>query len=438
VSGLGLALALLAVGPFAFAAVAVIIAHRLTIGAEPIPRRLRGNWRSLQPVLVERALPGLLGACAVVLAVAIAAPWYAPMAMRYGWPFWAAVLGGAERSPNGQGLGLASLSLLAPATTVLGALGLVRAIIRIVEARRAGAVDQSAVAGGALWVCWLMVMLVVLAFVSERASLLARLALLAPLNLLAAQTILDLAERRFSSRSLIWLAPATVVSLLWAALPELRSALVDVAHGRRPSANTTLALHVALDFLVIMGLAIRGFDRWTRSNDARRRLLIGVFLVAVLGFTFITGFREVQFRHRETIELLDLRDAIVRRHAERPLNLLAVVAADFDAAPAADPQAGVPLLQPGGRLRFVLRSALPHLAQIDLPSVQELRSLPDLERIVVLTGRGARLSYALQARLRLNLVHPGESGFLQAYATPIEPTSASPRVARRGGDAATD
>lgn len=434
VSGLCLALALLAVGPFALVSVAIIVTHRILIGVEPRPLARLRSWRALRPIIVERATPWALGAVAVGCALGVAGCWYGPMSARYGVPFWSAVFAGSERAVREFGSGFSSLFLLAPATTALGLVGFTRAVRRIRSAERGA--DDPATLGSALWVAWFVVILAVLVLVPERTAVLARLTLLAPLNVLAAQTMLDLADRRYSSRALIWIAPATALSLIWSALPELRGALFDMSQGRRPSAGMSLALHLGFDMLVVMGLAIRGFDRWTRSNDARRRSLIGGFLIGVMGFTFVMGLREVQFRHRETTELLALRDAIVRRHIERPLSLLAVVSSEGDPTRRADAGDDLPLAQPGGRLRFILRSALPNLAQLDLANVKDLRGLPDSERLVVLAGTGARLSYALQARLRLDVLHQGASGVLAAYATPIEQPRA--KVARRADETISD
>ena len=72
---------------------------------------------------------------------------------------------------------------------------------------------------------------------------------------------------------------------------------------------------------------------------------------------------------------------------------------------------------PGGRLRFILRSALPHLPQLDLTSTDELLGLPDGQRLVILAGTDQRLSYAVQSRLGLEAIHPGRSGVLDAFAT---------------------
>ena len=94
---------------------------------------------------------------------------------------------------------------------------------------------------------------------------------------------------------------------------------------------------------------------------------------------------------------------ILRRNRERPFDLVAVVGPD--ASTAARPRARLP----GGRLRFILRSALPHLPQLDLTSTDDLLALPEGQRLVILAGTGQRLSYAVQSRLGLEAIHPGRS-----------------------------
>ena len=72
---------------------------------------------------------------------------------------------------------------------------------------------------------------------------------------------------------------------------------------------------------------------------------------------------------------------------------------------------------PGGRLRFILRTALPRLPQRDLNVIDGLFSLPDGQRLIILAGTGQRLSSADQFKLGLEAIHPGRSGILDAYAT---------------------
>ena len=419
--GVSLALALLSTGPWALVSVAIVVTHRLVLGREPWPGKRPAGWKVIWPIVVRRLIGWLLGLAAVLLAVAIAAPWYIAMSMRYGLDFWAGLCSGGRHWTDY----LAGLLMVSPPTLVLGLFGAVRAARLLVSTERG--TRNPVVAGAAFWLVWLVVSLLASVVLPGGTTPLGRLMVLGALTMLAAQTMIELSERRITSRALIWLAPATVVVVAWWLMPELRSAVDGMLRGRRPSAGMSLALHLGVDVLILMTLALLWLNRWTRSNDARRRLLIGVFLGGVLLATMGAGLREVAFRHRETSDLLALRDAILRRDAQRQVSMLAVVSSSGDSLEGDDANES-PMAQPGGRLRFILRSALPRLAQWDFASAKALQQLPDTERLVILAGRGARLPYTLQARLRLEMLYPGDSGLLAAYGTPID----APRAARRG------
>src|SRR5207247_7271 len=117
--------------------------------------------------------------------------------------------------------------------------------------------------------------------------------LLLPLNLLAAEAMADLANRRIAVRALAWLAPATAMAVAWWASSGLRDAAASLAAGRRIDPAMALGLHLCLDLLVGAVLLIRSLDRWTRHRDDRRRVVLGGFLLAVLGGTVASGIREV-------------------------------------------------------------------------------------------------------------------------------------------------
>jgi hypothetical protein len=242
------------------------------------------------------------------------------------------------------------------------------------------------------------------------------LILLVPLNLLAARVMVDLAYRRVAARSLVWLAPLTAFSVAWWLSDSLRDAVHDISLWRLPESRTLLGLHLGLDLIVILAIATRFLDRWARRRDRRRRVVLAGFLLAVLTITAATGLKEVRFRHLETAELIDLRTVILRRERREPLDILAVVSPD----PATANDQGGLSGSPGGRLRFILRSALPHLAQFDLTSIQDLTALPRRPRLVVLVGPEPQLPYALQAQLGLEMLHPGRSGMLTAFASVAE------------------
>jgi hypothetical protein len=52
-----------------------------------------------------------------------------------------------------------------------------------------------------------------------------------------------------------------------------------------------------------------------------------------------------------------------------------------------------------------------------LNTIDELFSLPDGQRLIVLAGTEQRLLSADQLKLGLEAIHPGRSGILDAYAT---------------------
>jgi hypothetical protein len=231
--------------------------------------------------------------------------------------------------------------------------------------------------------------------------------LLVPLSLLAGSAIAELANRRISVRTLTWLAPATTICIAWLNSNNLRGAVAGLMHGRI-SSKTALGLHLALDLLIAVVLATRGVDRWARRRDDRQRCVLGGFLAAIFAVTAATGIREVRFRHSETNDLLMLRTMILRRNRERPFDLVAVVSPDVSRFFPDTPS-------PGGRLRFILRSALPRLSQRDLSSPDELLGLPESQRLIILSGGAERLSYAVQSRLGLEAIHPVLNAFATAY-----------------------
>ena len=150
----------------------------------------------------------------------------------------------------------------------------------------------------------------------------------------------------------------------------------------------------------------------------------------MVALTIATGVREVQFRHRETSDLLALRDATLRRQAIRPFSVAAVVGPSPDSGYGFQP--GRPAPTPGGRLRFLLRATLPELRQTDLIHVDDLRSLPqDGPWLVILAGSSERLSYPLQARLALEAIHPGRPAFWGPMPRPLMPTRATQARVKR-------
>jgi hypothetical protein len=145
-------------------------------------------------------------------------------------------------------------------------------------------------------------------------------------------------------------------------------------------------------------------------------VILGGFLLTVLGINAAAGIREVRFRHLETTELLDLRTEILRRNRFERLETLAVVSPD----PATSSNAGM-VGTPGGRLRFLVRTALPEVPLQDFNDTQALLLLPERSRLVILVGQDQQLTYSIQSQLKLEMLHPGRSGMLTAYASSYTP-----------------
>jgi hypothetical protein len=226
----------------------------------------------------------------------------------------------------------------------------------------------------------------------------------------------DLVNRRVSIKILIGLAPATAMSVAWWACAALNEAVDDVVRGRADAA-TALGLHLAIDLAAASVFVIRAVYCWAWRRDNRQRAILAAFLLVVLAVTVGDGLREVLFRHGSTHDLLALRTMILRRDRDAPFQVVAVVSPPLQATTAH--ANGLSTQEPsrGGRLRFILRTALPRLYQRDLTSIDELFKLPECQRLVIFAGTDQHLSSTDQAKLGLEAIHPGRSGILAAYAT---------------------
>jgi hypothetical protein len=385
------------IGLFGLVWAPVILLHQLYLrSADRLDRKVH-NARE-NPALVSAVL-------AMLLALLIALPWHVWSYLRYGMPFLNALLAPPDMvGPAEPGLSKTLLSL-APVTLPLAALACVRMLFASVQE---GAPSR-ALSGSVFWIGWIGITSLLPTCWTAGPHSAFNLLLLVPLNLLAAQAIIDLAIRQIHVRSLIWLIPAAALTFALSASPGLRTALKSVAADQQLKPAELLRLHLCLDVVLIPALLVYAFMRWSRHHDHRRRFLLGGFLSLVIAITTVTGIREVRFQHRETKDLLTLREVVLRLHRERPFTLIAVVG-----PPAVSPPLQGP--QPGGRLRFILRTALPDVSQIDLARVDQLANLPPGQCLVILLGQ-EQLPYALQARLALVAIHPGRSGVLDAFAT---------------------
>jgi 4-amino-4-deoxy-L-arabinose transferase-like glycosyltransferase len=412
VGGLALGAAFLSLGGLALIVIPIVFLHQFYLSA-PVASSSQHSlprfwWRG------RRDSPGTVdGLLALSIALVVALPWYVLMVKSYGWQALFALRAPPDSLTGEIQAGLLQrLIKLAPVTLPLALYGAVRAI-------RSALVDESETpeaVGGSFWVIWLAVAALAPVIWPGGPRKAFDLLLLVPISLLAAQTIADLANRRLSVRALMLLAPATAMSIAWWASADLNNSVDDVIHGRADTA-TALGLHLAVDLVVVSVLLVRALYRWARRRDNRQRGILAVFLLAVLAVTVVVGLLEGLFRHSETHALLSLRTMILRRNRENPFQVVAVVSPSvFERSAGGSGPAGERPL-PGGRLRFILRTALPRVAQRDLHAIDGLFSLPDGQRLIVLAGTGQRLSSADQLRLGLEAIHPGRSGILDAYAT---------------------
>ena len=78
---------------------------------------------------------------------------------------------------------------------------------------------------------------------------------------------------------------------------------------------------------------------------------------------------------------------------------------------------------PGGRLRFILRTALPHLPQLDLGDVADLFDLPEGQRLIILAGTDQRLIRTVRFQARPG-GHPPRDA--PASSTPTPPPAIIP------------
>jgi hypothetical protein len=444
--GVALGLSLLSMAWFGLLVIPIVILHQAYLRAGlprvagpqmlPIPAS-PSRWAWIKPFWRERQslLHGLIG---LGMAAAVALPWHLMMFHAHGWESYYALLAASfeSRMVDRPDTGLISRLIdLAPASVPLAIFGAARSI-------RQALIDEDnspEATSGALWVIWLSVAAIAPNLWPGAPQATLDLFLLIPLSLLAAQAVADLVNRRLPVRSLTILAPATAACVAWWVSLSLREAFDDLFHGQA-SAATALGLHLALDLLLVLVILTRRINQWGRRRDDRQRLILAVFLIAILVITITAGTREIWFRHKETHELLTLRTAILRRNRERPFNLVAVVGPEWllstarnaTGKPEARPEnhepgrtsrnAAVAFLLPGGRLRFILKTALPDLPQRDLASVDQLLHLDDIEdlksRLVIVTGTEHPLSYPVQSSLGLETIHPGRPDFLYAYATP--------------------
>ncbi len=413
--GICLAIAAASVGPIAAFVVPVVGLHAVIWNANAVPcERRRGgllSFRRSYPNLNYVLISSILGLVAT-------APWYILMFRTHGSEFIEALLAPADSQsvPGERGPGIVLRLLeLAPAIVPLGFLGAWRVVSKILT----DFTEDAETSAGLFWLVWLLIACLIPAVLPTAPRSLIDSFILIPLGLLSASAIADLAARNLPVRGLMIVAPATAAAIAWSTSLDLRNGIYDLIAGRADYA-TALGLHLALDVLIASAFLASKLGRWARRRDARRRLILACFLIAVIGGVIGKGLHEAHFRHRETRDLLDLRRIVLRRRQTEPFTLVAVVGPSKPLN--SFHNRSVPSsFAPGGRLRFILRATLPKLRQIDLTSIDQLLKLPPGKRLIILLGADQRLSYPMQSRLNLEAIHPGISGILEAFATTEEP-----------------
>ena len=422
-SGIALGLSLLSVAFFGLLVPIILGLQRVLVGGEPLPPVLRSRWPLFRRI-VWRARGALTTLAALVIGLALAAPWHYLMAQRHGLQFWRALVHPPFSGAGIPGGPLEKLLQLAPATLGLAVYGAFLAVRRLKNAER-GSTDPRVVSS-ALALAWIAVTVVLPLMLPAGPRPVLLLFLLVPLNLLAARLMLDLALRRVGIQALLVLVPVSAVCLAWWACPPLRDASGALLRGQVSSA-VMIALPLGLALLVAFRFFAQQTIRWAGVNDGRRRGLRGSFLGLVFLVTLAAGIHEVEYRHRETLDLLSLREAVLRRQSTQPFTRVTVLGLGSEWSPLASllspsvpfTAANFPTVAPGGRLRFVLRSALPGVSGTETARVEDLAMSGEGPQLVVLAGTGSRLTYSAQARLRLESIYPSRGGLLDAYATPI-------------------
>ena len=250
--GLAFGLTLLTLGGIGLLVIPIVLLHKYYLRGTTTPSPPRGRMRAwLRSWRDDPALFG--GMLSLVIAVCVAVPWFAVMFAAHGWEAITAlgVPPDALVTDRWSGL-LPRLIDLAPVTLPLGLFGAVWAV-------RSALIDETntrEAMGGSLWVIWLAVAALAPAVWPDGSRSACDLNMLVPLNLLAAQTLADLVNRRVSIKVLIGLAPATAMSVAWWASAALNEAVNDLARGRA-DATTALGLHLVLDLVVASIFVIR-------------------------------------------------------------------------------------------------------------------------------------------------------------------------------------
>jgi hypothetical protein len=446
-----LGLSLMSVGLVGLMIVPIILLHQVALNAGESPLERPRHWYE-----AWRALPGLFyGSSAMIVALCLAAPWHVWMTMVHGGEFWRSLseptrpLGSLNRGPFGYLLDAAPIFLIPALYSGWLAIrhwfagtraetetadSLTRPEWMERSARDNLAQDRD---GLILWTIWAVVALAICVYWPFGPTSTMGLMLACALALLAAHTVRGLSQRQIPARLLLRITPLIVAGFCWWASMDLRLAIIiaqteGIAAGfSGPHGRVLVGVLLTVAGLWTFG---RISSDWVRLNDLRIRSVLAANLTILLACQFALGINELRFRHDITRQLIDLRESIVRRNLIKPIEHIHVVGTisprdlailrpiETDSVRTPRPlianfQPNPTGIDPAGRLRFILRSALARVPQTDHQSIESLFQAPSGQRLVILVGTDNRLSIADQSRLALEPIHPGVARILTAFAT---------------------
>ncbi|MBI1322327.1 hypothetical protein GC170_03940 [bacterium] len=449
--GACLGLSLMTLGLLGLILVPIIVLHQLALNAGESPLERPLHWYE-----AWRSLPGFFyGSSAMIVALSIAAPWHVWMSLVHGGEFWLFLsepsksLGSLNRGPVHHLLDASPIFLIPALYSAWLSVrnwfagskspddaeeSLTRPEWRERVARDTLEQDRD---GLVLWTIWAVVALAFSVYWPLGPTSTMGLLLACPLALLAAHTIRGLSQRQIPARLLIRMTPLVVLGFSWWASSDVRLAIAvgqtrGLADAFSGEYGKALIATILLALATWAGASIS--TRWIRRNDVRIRLVLALDVLSLLAVQMSLGINELRFRHDITRQLLDLREAIVRRNQASPIEHIHLVGSisprDLAAIRPYEQDSGslLPVRQvitpqnpsgidPAGRLRFILRSALPRVPQTDHRSVDTLFNAPVSRSLVILVGHDSRLSIAEQSRLGLEPIHPGVDRILTAFAS---------------------
>ncbi len=449
--GACLGLSLMTMGLVGLILLPIIVLHQLALNAGESPLERPRHWYE-----AWRSLPGFFyGSSAMIVAMCVAAPWHVWMSLVHGGEFWSNLsepsksLGSLNRGPIHHLLDASPIFLIPAMYSAWLSVrnwfagsktpddsdeSLKRPEWRERVARDTLEQDRD---GLVLWTIWAVVALAFCVYWPLGPTSTMGLLLACPLALLAAHTVRGLSQRHIPARLLIRMTPLVVLGFSWWASSDVRLAIavgqtLGIAEAFSGAAGRALITTILL--AVTTWAVASASTRWIRKNDLRIRLVLALNVFTLLAIQMSLGINELRFRHDITRQLLDLREAIVRRNQISPIEHIHLVGSisprDLSSLRPYEQDSGslLPVRQvvlppnptgidPAGRLRFILRSALPRVPQTDHRSVDTLFQAPVSRSLVILVGNDSRLSIAEQSRLGLEPIHPGVARILTAFAS---------------------